>query len=699
MKKNAFEDIEIKDQENGPLVDRDLSWLSFNYRVLQEAMDVSNPLFERIKFLAIYSNNLEEFFRVRVSHHRNLVRLGKKTRKKLDYNPETTLKQILNTVNRQQEEFSDIFANHLIPELELQNINILHYSDLDEDQITFIEDYFNDNMLPFVQPVLLVQNRIRPFLNNGAIYLAMIIRPKGGSTERNQYALIKIPSDHLSRFIKLPAPKGQHEVIFLDDIVRYSASWLFPGYDIIDSFSIKLTRDAELYIEDEFSGDLISKIRKSLSKRSVGPASRFVYDREMPEGLRKFLVKNLSLDDSDLLPEGRYHNNADFFSFPDFGMTDQKSTPLPPLPYKRLEKAKNIFEAIAKKDHLINVPFHSYESTIRLFEEAAKDPKVSHIKVVQYRVAKKSRIMDALIKALNSGKKVTLFIEVKARFDEEANLRWGEKLEKAGATIHYSIPGIKVHSKLAIFQRMEKGKVKLYAYLSTGNFHEDTAKIYTDLSLFTADERLTKEAYRVFSYLSDFKENSSKFKHLLVGQFNLRTGLKSLIDFEISQAKKGNKASIFLKMNSLQDKKMINHLYKASKAGVEVKLIVRGICCLIPELKGISEKIEAISIVDRFLEHSRVFIFHNKGNEKIYLSSADWMTRNLSHRIETAFPIYDPAIRKQIMELMQIQLADNVKARTIDQEGLNQYRQGLNDLPNRSQMETYFYFKKLPKGK
>jgi len=694
MKKNETADMESGSKGSKQMVDRDLSWLSFNYRVLQEAMDVSNPLFERIKFLAIYSNNLDEYFRVRVSHHRNLVRLGKKTRRQLDYNPETTLKQLLKTVNKQQEEFSDIFANHIIPELELQNINILHYSDLDEDQITFIEDYFNDNMLPFVQPVLLVQNRIRPFLNNGAIYLAMIIRPKGGSSERNQYALIKIPSDHLPRFISLPAPKGQHDLIFLDDIVRYSASWLFPGYDIIDSFSIKLTRDAELYIEDEFSGDLISKIRKSLSKRSVGPASRFVYDREMPDGLRKFLVKNLSLDDSDLLPEGRYHNNSDFFSFPDFGMSHHKSTPLPPLPYKKLEKSKNIFETIAKKDHLINVPFHSYESTIRLFEEAAKDPKVTHIKVVQYRVAKKSRIMDALIKALNSGKQVTIFIEVKARFDEAANLRWGEKLEKAGAKIHYSIPGIKVHSKLAIFQRREKGKIKLYAYLSTGNFHEDTAKVYTDLSLFTADERLTKEASRVFSYLSNFKEPSSKFKHLLVGQFNLRTALKSLIDFEINQAKKGNKAYIFLKMNSLQDKKMINKLYEASKAGVEVKLIIRGICCLIPEMPKISENIEAISIVDRFLEHSRVFIFHNKGNEKIYLSSADWMTRNLSHRVETAFPIYDPGIRKQIKELMHIQLSDNVKARTIDPEGLNQYRQGLNDVPNRSQMETYFYFKR-----
>ena len=689
----------MEEQVRLPLVDRDVSWLSFNYRVLQEAMDVSNPLFERIKFLAIYSNNLDEFFRVRVSHHRNLVRLGKKTKKKLAYDPESTLKSILKIVNQQQEEFSHIFEEHITPELELQNINLLHYSDLEEEQIEFIENYFNENMLPFVQPVLLVQDRIRPFLNNGAIYLAMILRPKGnGTSNRNQHALVKIPSDHLPRFIELPSEEGQHDIIYLDDIVRYSASWIFPGYDIIDSFSIKLTRDAELYIEDEFSGDLISKIRKSLKKRSVGPASRFVYDRSMPNGLKRFLVKNLNLDDSDLLPEGRYHNNADFFTFPDFGMDQLKVTPLPPLPYQPLEKTKKFFERIQKKDHLINVPFHSYESTIRFFEEAANDPRVTHIKIVQYRVARKSRIMDALLKAVSKGKKVTIFIEVKARFDEAANLRWGEKMEKAGVKVHYSFPGLKVHCKLAIVERKESRKKKLYCYLSTGNFHEDTAKVYGDMSLFTADERLTKEAARVFNYLETVKKPTEKFKHLLVGQFNLRSELEDLIDAEIKQAKKGNKAEIILKMNSLQDRSMIKKLYAASEAGVKIQMIIRGICCLVPNIEHFSKNIEAISIVDRFLEHARVFIFHNKGDEKIYLSSADWMTRNLSHRIETAFPIYDPKIRSVIKDLIDIQLRDDVKARKLDEDNNNQYRLSTLEIPTRSQLETYFYFKRKNNG-
>ncbi|MCB0633366.1 MAG: polyphosphate kinase 1, partial [Lewinella sp.] len=503
---------------------------------------------------------------------------------------------------------------------------------------------------------------------------------------------VKIPSDQLPRFIQLPSPTSRYDIIMLDDIVRHSVSWMFPGYNVVDTFSIKLTRDAELYIDDEFSGNLIQKIKFSLTKRHVGPASRFVFDREMPEELLEFLMDVFDLDRYDLLREGRYHNNFDFFQFPDFGMTHLRNSPLPPLPYEPLEEIGDFYKQIKQKDHLIYVPFHSYESVIRFFEEAAKDPKVTHIKIVQYRVARKSRIMEALINAVKSGKQVSVFIEVKARFDEEANLRWGEKLSKAGVSVHYSFPGVKVHSKLALVRRLEKNGPRMYSYLSTGNFHEDTAKIYSDFGLFTADERLVLEVARVFSFLETEQMPAQDFEHLLVGQFNLRNDLEDLIDYEIEQAKAGEKAEIILKMNSLQDEPMIEKLYEASQAGVQIRLIIRGICCLVPGRKE-SENIHAISIVDRFLEHSRVFIFHHSGEELTYLSSADWMTRNLSYRVETAFPIYDPDLKKEIREYINIQLMDNVKARILDEDLSNTYyRNG--SLAIRSQRETYYYIKR-----
>jgi polyphosphate kinase len=681
-------------EENPPYIHRDISWLSFNYRVLQEAKDPAVPLFERIKFLAIYSSNLDEFFRVRMANHRNLLRVSKKTKKELHIEPKTIVKEIQRIVNLQQQEFGRIFEEEIIPELRKHNIFMLRRLDLNEEQKTFVERYFRDHMLPFVQPVLLVKNKIRPFLNNAALYMTINMKDKDDPNGPNQYAILKIPSDHLPRFIELPAPTNQHDIIMLDDIVRHNVSTMFPGYHIVDTYSIKLTRDAELYIDDEFSGDLVQKIRESLAKRHVGPASRFVYDREMPAALLDFLMEAFDLDKYDILKEGRYHNNFAFFRFPDFDMTHLKNPPLPPLPYQPLEKAKDLFKAIAKRDHLIHPPYHSYESVIRFFEEAAKDPNVTHIKIVQYRVARKSRIMNALIEAVASGKQVSAFIEVKARFDEEANLKWGEKLEKAGVDVNYSFPGVKVHSKLALVRRIEDRGYKMYAYLATGNFHEDTAKVYSDFGLFTADERLVSETARIFSFLETVKVPPQSFEHLLVGQFNLRTSLEELIDYEVEQAKAGKPAQIILKMNSLQDRPMIIKLYEASQAGVQIKLIIRGICSLAPGLKGISENIEAFSIVDRYLEHARVFIFHNSGDEKIYLSSADWMERNLSYRVETAFPIYDEKIKKEIRDYINIQLNDNVKARVLDAKLRNPYRRSKSDLAIRSQVETYYYIKR-----
>ncbi|WP_235298957.1 polyphosphate kinase 1 [Portibacter marinus] len=674
-------------------IHRDLSWLDFNYRVLQEAKDKSLPLLERIKFMAIYSSNLDEFFRVRVANHRNLMRAGKKTKRELEFAPEALLKQILDKVNRQQEEISSIFENQFIPELEQNGIRVLRRLDLNEEQKAFVEDYFNQNLLPFVQPVLLVEDKIKPFLNNASLYLAIHMRDR--SNDKVNYAIVKIPSDQLDRFIILPSSEDKfNELILLDDIVRHCVKWIFPGYEIIDTYSIKLTRDAELYIDDEYSGDLIAKIKHSLNKRQVGPASRMVYDREMDKPFLKYLIKVFDLGEFDLLPEGRYHNNFDFFKFPSFGHKHLTNIPFPPLPYPALE-GKNIFNRISERDHFIHVPYQSYESVIQFFEQAAVDPNVTHIKIVQYRVASVSRIMNALLEAVSLGKHVSAFIEVKARFDEEANLQWGEKLEAAGVNVYYSIPGIKVHAKMAIVRRIEETKPSIYAYLSTGNFHEDTAKIYSDIGIFTKDTRITNEVTRLFSYLEMQKKPTTPFKHLLVGKFGMKEQLIQLIRKEIRIARDGGEALIVLKMNSLQDPMMIDELYKASKAGVQIKLIIRGICSLKPGIPGLSENIEAISIVDRFLEHARIFIFYNQGKRDIYISSADWMVRNLDHRIETVLPIYDEDIRQVLLDLIRIQLSDNVKARLIHHEKNNEYKSDKDDLAIRSQTETYYYMKRL----
>ena len=682
-----------------PYIHRDISWLSFNYRVLQEAKDPSVPLFERIKFLAIYSSNLDEFFRVRMANHRNLLRASKKAKRELEVDPKQLIKQIQAIVDRQQKEFSRIFEEEIIPELKRHNIYLLRRLELNEEQKTFVEDYFKGHMLPFVQPVLLVKNKIRPFLNNAALYLTVLLQDKANPSAPHEFAIVKIPSDHLPRFIHLPASGNRHDLILLDDIVRHSVSWMFPGYDILDTYSIKLTRDAELYIDDEFSGDLIQKLKESLIKRQVGPASRFVYDREIPSELLGFLRETLDLEQYDFLQEGRYHNNFDFFQFPDFGMTHLKNAPLPSQPYHPLERTEDYWQSLREQDHFIHVPYHSYDSVVRFFEEAARDPQVTHLKIIQYRVARRSRIMQAIQDAVKAGKQVSVFIEVKARFDEEANLEWGERLERAGVNVRYSFPGVKVHSKLALVRRLENGgDARLYAYLSTGNFHEDTAKVYSDFGLFTADERLVGEAARIFSFLETLKVSPQGFQHLLVGQFNLRTDLEALIDFEIAQAQAGQRAEILLKLNSIEDLPMIEKLYQASQAGVKVQLIVRGICSLIPGLQGFSENITAISIVDRYLEHARVFIFHHGGEERMYLSSADWMVRNLDFRVETAFPIYDEHIRNQIRDLMAIQLSDNVKARIIDRQSSNAYRRDGSDLAVRAQSETYYYIKRQAEG-
>ncbi|NJC25010.1 polyphosphate kinase 1 [Neolewinella antarctica] len=673
-------------------IPRDISWLSFNHRVLQEAKDPSVPLFERIKFLAIYSSNLDEFFRVRMANHRNLLRVGKKTKKELDISPKDTVKNIQRIVNRQQTEFSRIFEKVIIPELQRHGIHLKRRLEMNAEESAFVEDYFRENMLPYVQPVLLVKDMVRPFLNNAQLYLSILMHQK--KSKELAYAIVKIPSDHLPRFIELPDTDGKRTLIMLDDIVRHSVSWMFPGYNIDDTYSIKLTRDAELYIDDEFSGDLLEKIKTSLKRRHVGPASRFVYDRTMVPKLLSYLKDSFELDRYDVLAEGRYHNNFDFFGFPDFGLTKLKNQPQPPLPYPPLEDTSDFWGEIRQRDHLLHVPYQSYESVIRFFDTAADDPEVTHIKIVQYRVARRSRIMKAIIRAVKAGKVVSVFIEVKARFDEEANLRWGERLEAAGVHVAYSFPGVKVHSKLALVRRIHEGEQEIYCYLATGNFHEDTAKIYSDFGVFTADTRLTSEVSRVFTYLEHVQAPETPFEYLKVGKFNLRDGLEELINFEIAEAKAGRQGYMMLKMNSLQDPTMIDIIYEAAAAGVKIELIIRGICCLVPDQPGLRGNIHVISIVDRYLEHARVFHFYHGGEDKLYMSSADFMTRNLSHRIETTFPILDPAIRDRVLDYINIQLQDNTKSRLLNDQRMNTYFRGGGDLRIRAQEETYHMIKR-----
>ncbi len=674
-----------------PYIHRDISWLSFNYRVLQEAKDKNVPLFEKLKFLAIYSSNLGEFYRVRVSNHKNLINAGKKTLKKVEFEPRKIVAQILKIVTKQQLEFSKIFEEDIVPSLKREGISLLRIKELNDAQSKFIDNYFYDNLIPDIQPILLKGNMVKPFLQNGALYLGVYMRSNDEKDKGKYYAIVKIPSFTKKRFIELPSKKNV-SIIMLDDLVRKIIPNIFPGFKIVDSYSIKLTRDAELYIGDEYQGDLVEKIKKSLKKRDKGPTSRLVYDRTMPNHFLNYLQMVFDIQDMDLLPEGRYHNNFDFAKFPSFGKGHLKDIGIPPLSYSTLSNSTDYFGEIKKRDHLLYFPYHSYSSVIKFFEEAASDPHTTHIKIVQYRVAKNSKIMDAIIKAVKNGISVTAFIEIKARFDEAANLRWAEKLEAKGVKVIYSMPGLKVHSKLAMVRKIVDGVEEYYSYLSTGNFHEGTAKLYTDFGLFTYDKKINEEVRMVFSFLETKVRPSREFKQLAVGAFNLKEKIKELIQTEITNAKAGKKAYITLKMNSLQDNEMIDLLYTASKAGVRIKMIIRGICCLVPGVPKISENITAVSIVDKYLEHARVFIFGNNGNELVFLSSADWMVRNLHRRVETMFPVKDPVLKQFVTNIIRIQLNDNVKARVFGKKKENAYKK--NDGQSiRSQYDIYYYIK------
>ncbi len=658
-------------------LNRDLSWLSFNKRVLEEAANTNLPLYERIKFLAIYSSNLDEFYRVRVGTYKRFTELPAEDKSNLRENPDAILKNINAEVDRQQNKFGQIFTLDIIPALKENNIILYRDEELCDEHHQFVKDFFLDNLLPHVQPMLLLKKQIQPFLQNNVVYIAVKLFKKRSKKEeegepkvrRSRYAIIKVPSHRFARFIELPEKNGKHYIMFLDDIIKKRMKVLFPGYKIDSSYSFKLSRDADLLIEDEYSGDLIKMIENSLKKREIGTPSRFLYDESIPKDFLKFLKDSFNLVGNNMVKGARYHNFQDFFGFPNPNHPELERESTPPMKVKALQVNKSIFKAIGKKDHILHFPYQSYEYVIRFLNEAAIDPKVEEIKATQYRVADNSAVVNALINAALNGKKVTVFVEVKARFDEEANLKSAREMRKAGVTIIDSIPGLKVHAKIALVVR--KGDKKDYAFLSTGNFNEKTAKIYADHGLFTSDELIISELKQLFDYLEN-QTPGYEFSKLMVGKFNLRSGLAALIDQEIENVKNGGKGHIILKMNGLQERNMITKLYEASEKGVKIDLIIRGICCLKPN-KTYAKNIKVIRIVDQYLEHARAFYFHNKGEDLLYLSSADWMNRNLHRRIECAFPIQDPKIKKEVLDIIKIQLKDNVSARILDSK--------LNNLP------------------
>ena len=668
------------------LENREISWLSFNARVLQEAADERLPLFERLSFLAIYSSNLDEFFRVRVASMRSLMRLKKKSYDILEFNPARLVKRITSIVTGQQELFGEILRNQILPALKEENIYIQTETDVNNEQGAFLRNYFEQHLQSSINPADMDQVGTDFFVKNRGIYLVTELWDK--DADEPAYRLLEIPSDK-SRFVELPSANGRQDVMYLDDVLRYNLDLIYEGDEIGTSYSIKLTRDGDLYLEDEFSGDIVQMIKKSLKKRETGIPSRLLYDLKTPFALAVMLKKSLGLKNEDMVLGGRYHNLNDFFGFPRFGKTHLLNEPMPPHQHVGLSGPGSIFDIIAQKDQFLHVPYQSYDPVIRLFEEAAEDDLVEDIYISLYRVAKDSAITKALIKAKEQGKNVTVFVEVKARFDEESNVYWAEQMEEVGIRVKYSIDGMerfKVHAKIAVISRREGDERVLYTYLGTGNFNEKTARIYVDDALLTANQEIGNEVEQVFNFL--FTKKEPELHHLLVAPFNMRDTFNALIDKEIEEAKAGREAWMILKMNSLEDSKIIRRLYKASNAGVNIQLIVRGICCLIPGVPGQSERISVISIVDRFLEHARAYVFHHAGDQQIFLASADWMNRNLSRRVEVAFPIYGKAHRKIVMRMLEIQLSDNQKARRIDEPQSNPYVKN-EDPPVRAQYKLY----------
>ena len=677
---------------------RDISWLSFNYRVLLEAEDETLPIYERIKFLSIYSSNLEEFYEIRVAEHRGVI-MKKNFTEESGAEAEETLAEITEEVNRQQREYYRIFSK-VLQELNRQDIYLYQDSRPEPFHEEFVHNFFNEEVFPFLSPVMIQAGDIRTFIRDRRLYLVIRMVKKSKRMAEPDYvpdyyyALMKIPYAKVPRFIELPTHEGKHYIMFIDDIIRANLSSIFPGYVVESCYSIKISRDADIYLDDEKGGNIVENIRKKVKKRKIGALSRFMYDSNMPDDFLAFICNAFGITTDDLVLGGRYNNLQDLIKLPNPRGKELEQQVPSPMRVPFLDEMGSVFRAVKKRDILLHFPYQSFDYLIRFLMEAAFDPKVDEIKITQYRVAENSAVINTLISAAQNGKKVTVFVELKARFDEENNMSTAERMEQAGIRIIYSIPGLKVHAKVAVILRKdtEDGcKRRDFAYLSTGNFNEKTARIYSDMALLTSNAELIPDINKVFAVLEG-KLAGPTFRHLLVARFNMVPELTRMIHREIEHVKAGRKGRIVLKMNGLHDQNMINELYNASENGVEIDLIVRGICCLVPN-RPFSANIRVTRIVDMFLEHSRIWYFYNDGEEDLFLTSADWMRRNLNRRIETAFPILNAEIKQCIIDILKIQLQDNVKACLIDEHLHNNFKRDDNPVKVRAQLAIYEYLK------
>ncbi len=670
------------------VINREISWLSFNDRVLQEASDPSVPLVERLKFIGIFSSNLEEFFRVRVATLQRMVDAGIDSNKMIyGGSPRRVLKQIHELVVDQRGRFDRVFAE-VRAALEKENVLLIDERHILPEHHEFVQRYFDESVRPSLVPVILDTLPEFPYLKNGVIYLAVRLESKQNGA-KPRHALIEVATDRLPRFLVLPNVGDKRYVIMLDDVIRFGLKDVFSIFEIdsADAYTIKLTRDAEIEIDDDVTMSLMDKLSRSLKKRKEGLPVRFVYDRELPKDLLDFIMKRANLRKLDnVIAGGRYHNARDFVSFPNVIGPRIEYEPQPPLHHPALTKTTSVLSVVRKQDVLLHLPYQSFHHVSDMLREAAIDPRVKSISMTLYRVASDSHIVNSLINAVRNGKKVTVLFELQARFDEEANIRWTRALEDEGARLIGGVPGLKVHAKVALITRKEEGKLVDYALVGTGNFNEGTARVYADHILMTSNERVTAELRKLFDFL-ETNYRTHQYHDIMVSPFDMRKMLQKLIRREIKNAHAGKTAYIDVKLNSLVDLELINLLYDASRAGVKIRLIVRGICSLIPGLAGASENIEVVSIIDRYLEHSRIFFFANGGNERCYLSSGDWMTRNLDFRVEVAVPVYDDAVRAELRYYFNVQLRDTAKARVINEAQDNQYRRGPRN--HRAQVDIY----------
>lgn len=669
------------------IINRELSWLSFNERVLQESMDPTVPLTERMRFLGIYSNNMDEFFRVRVANLKRLSVLKKQKVEGFNGDAEELYKEIRKVVMKQQLKFEDAFSL-IQTEFEKDQIFMINEQEVNKDQLLILKNYYNEHLKHVVFPIILDKKNPLPKLRDYAIYLAVKIVENKNKT---RFALIQIPGEY-SRFFQL---KGENRIdyILIDDIIRLQLKEIFSIFEPVEisAYTFKFTRDAELDLDDDLSLSFFEKIEKSLKQRRKGDPVRFVYDSKMPKDLLNFLLKSLDLTiGNNTIPGGRYHNFKDFMSFPDFGMAKYRFQAQPPQAHPAFSTGKSHMDVIFEQDVLLHFPYQKFDHVVDLLREAALDPKVKDIKINIYRVAKNSEVMNALLASVFNGKQVTVIFELQARFDEENNLWWSNRLKEFGANVIYGVPNLKVHSKLLQIRRVKDGKDQFITYVGTGNFNEKTATIYSDLAVLSSERELSLEVSKIFKLLENNLERNI-FRNLLVSPFNTRRKLFALIDKEIAHAKAKKPAKIKIKINNLTDVKMIDKLYAAGKAGVKIELIVRGICCLKPGVKGLSENITAISLVDRYLEHARFFIFENNGDPVHIITSADWMERNLDQRIEVGMTVKDAAIKAELDRIFDFQWRGSVKARNISADLKNRYNER-NLPPFHAQRELYLSY-------